>query len=204
VKRLTRPAIGASADDMRAFSREFFALLDEAGIQKGDEFTVEPSRISNPSRYQLKRHDEDQVGPSAAGSGQGTSIDAALSHFPRSGSQRHRVLLAAVAAGERGVTSDELVNELDLLLQSIKPRIVELRKSGYLRMNGQRRRSKAGAHADVHVATGKAYLELARQRVEEPRGLTPLGLLDSSPAPDTRRRPLPAGSRSAFTDKEWA
>jgi hypothetical protein len=85
-----------------------------------------------------------------------TSINAALYNLPRTGTQRHRILVAAIEAGARGITSDEVADRLGLNLYSAKPRVIELRTGGWLRMNGQQRPSPRGCAVDVHVATDKA------------------------------------------------
>ena len=92
-----------------------------------------------------------------------TSRKAALENFPRSGSQRRRVLLIVVRAGHAGRTSDEIADRYEINLYSVKPRLLELRRGGWVRRTGERRTtggSKTGS--DVYVPTARALEEIAR------------------------------------------
>lgn len=79
-----------------------------------------------------------------------TSIAAAESvaaHCPR----MHRLILAALhAAGEHGMTGDELGDALGIERWSIRPRTSELKTLGWIRDSGQRRENaKTGIKAIV-------------------------------------------------------
>jgi len=78
-----------------------------------------------------------------------TSRNAALANFPRSGTQRLAVLQAVYLAGPRGATSDEISARHGIRLYSVKPRLLELRRGGWVARNGDVRRS------DVYVLTTK-------------------------------------------------
>lgn len=97
---------------------------------------------------------QNTLGPFARGSS--TSRQAALDHYPRSGSLRARVLEAVYRAGHHGATSDELAERHGWRLYSVKPRLIELRRGGWLQLSGETRPSVTGSPVDVHVATARA------------------------------------------------
>lgn len=108
------------------------------------------------------RHDVPKLGRFARGSA--TSRKAALDNYPRSGKQRHTVLMALVDAGERGLTSDEIAGMHRMNLYSVKPRLIELREGGWATQNGKQRKSEQGSDVDVYVATDKAHTETRKRR----------------------------------------
>ena len=58
---------------------------------------------------------------------------------------------AVIRAGERGLTWDECSAQLDLPI-ACSGRFTELFEMGLIVRNGERRRTRAGATATVHVA----------------------------------------------------
>jgi hypothetical protein len=155
--RITRPALGSTQEDLRRYLRELGRALEEAGVDYGEPFTITKAGATRPGRYELDRADRDEVGAAAPSP---ASVRAALANLPRTGTQRRRILELAVEAGERGVTSDEVSDRLGILLQSAKPRMLELRTNGWLRFNGKQRPSKAGATVEVMTATDAALAQL--------------------------------------------
>lgn len=69
-----------------------------------------------------------QVSPTAPE----TSQAAALTAWPKAGTQRHAVLENVAAAGDYGCTDDELAYDLDLSHNTIRPRRGELVDAGWL------------------------------------------------------------------------
>lgn len=96
---------------------------------------------------------QNQLGPYGDST---TSQQAALSNFPRSGSQRHRVLWAYIRAGSKGCTRDELSASLHLPDSSIDPRVWELKNSGWIKPNGKQRITRAQSQAEVLILTPEA------------------------------------------------
>ena len=87
-----------------------------------------------------------------------TSRHAAIANYPRSGTQRARVLLL-IAQGPH--TDNELVDLTGLSPSSVRPRRVELVEAGLVEDSGQRRR---GSTVWATTLAGwVAALELAAQ-----------------------------------------
>lgn len=84
-----------------------------------------------------------------------TARQAALSNYPRSGSQRHRVLVAIVAAGERGLTREETSRQLNLPDSGTDGRVLELKQGGWVEDTERRRKTERNCDAAVVVATAK-------------------------------------------------
>jgi hypothetical protein len=91
---------------------------------------------------------ENRPGPSHA-HGPVTERIAKMRNYPRSGSQRWRVLEALAAAGERGRTDYELEVELELLRPSPGNRRAELVEDGLVLNAGETRPTSTGAPAIV-------------------------------------------------------
>lgn len=155
--RISRPNADASSDDIRRYLRALGAELERLGICYGEPFEVIPARKAAANIYELETAVEDAPGPAASSA---ASARGSLKNLPQSGTQRRRILEAAVAAGDYGITSDEVSAALDIPLQSAKVRVLELRQNGWLAFNGKTRPSMAGAVVEVHVATDRARAEL--------------------------------------------
>lgn len=82
-----------------------------------------------------------------------TTRAAAESMKGVSGRQRLRVLRAIEAAGRRGMTDEEVCDELGINPSSERPRRGELLDSGLITESGKTRRTKSGRQATVWVAT---------------------------------------------------
>jgi len=90
-----------------------------------------------------------------------TSSKAALANFPRSGTQRCRVL-EALAARRLGATFEELV--ADTGIKSAAKRLTELKAGGWAIATGTSRTTSMGSTAEVHLASKRALQELERDR----------------------------------------
>src|SRR5215218_2336656 len=87
---------------------------------------------------------------------QATAQAAAVDVYPRSGTQRYRVLLDIFAAGEEGRTRDEIAEGLNMSPNTVRPRVKELLDAGWITTNGQTRPSLLGRHAEVLIVTDRA------------------------------------------------
>lgn len=87
---------------------------------------------------------------------QATAKQAALEVFPRTGTQRRRILIELYAAGSFGRTRDELAERLNLSPNTVRPRVVELLDGKWIEPNGQTRNSSSGRPAEVLTLTEKA------------------------------------------------
>ena len=93
------------------------------------------------------------VYPDAPGHrGVDTSVAAAVALSPALGRLQQMARLAIAAAGDRGLTADELAATLHLSRWSIQPRTTELKRKGLVRDSGQRRANVTGKDAIVWVA----------------------------------------------------
>jgi hypothetical protein len=80
-----------------------------------------------------------------------TSVMAAWRAWPRSGTQRERVLHWVMGRGEQGATDDEIQDALHLAGNSERPRRLELVERGWLVDSGVRRPSHQHGPAIVWV-----------------------------------------------------
>jgi hypothetical protein len=85
-----------------------------------------------------------------------TSANAALLAAPKSGTRRHQILRHILAAGNRGLTDDQIIVRSGLPHQSVGPRRLELEQGGWIEDSTQRRKTRTGSEAIVWVATTKA------------------------------------------------
>lgn len=83
-----------------------------------------------------------------------TSDAAAESIAATAPRQRGRVLRFVIDRGEYGATADEVGRALDMQAQSVTPRILELRRAGWIVRTEQTRPTRSGRAAYVYVATG--------------------------------------------------
>lgn len=103
------------------------------------------------------------------------SRQAALSNFPRSGTQRATILYRISRAGAKGATRDELAEWLGLGVSTVNPRVRELLDGGWLEVasdpQGKRRtrKTRAGQAAAVMVLTARAEAELRKRGWAGPR-----------------------------------
>ena len=81
-----------------------------------------------------------------------TSIEAADAIAPDLGRLQRLAETAIRAAGDAGLTADELAARLKLERWTIQPRTTELSRKGFIRDSGQRRQNITGKRAIVWVA----------------------------------------------------
>lgn len=155
MERLTRFREGASREERAEFGRDLLAALDRAGVKPGEEFIVAGgAEVKGDGKlYQVDEPDANAMGPMNADSA--TSRKAALFNYPRSGTQRHRILRTIVAVGAYGKTRDELSRELGLSQSSTHPRVLELITGEWIEESELVRKTQTGAEAVVLVATEK-------------------------------------------------
>lgn len=92
-----------------------------------------------------------------------TSRRAALDNYPRSGNQRHQILMAVFRAGSHGMTFDEVRQQNDIY--SADRRMSELVDGGWLERTERERRTQHGSMANVMICSQKATEWI---RVREP------------------------------------
>lgn len=80
-----------------------------------------------------------------------------------------RILAYAEGRGCRGFTADELADAWGCSHNHVAPRISELSESGYLILNGERRRTRSGCLARVFVARQFAHARRADPPAESDR-----------------------------------
>lgn len=82
-----------------------------------------------------------------------TSFDAAVHNLPKAGTQRRQILDAIRAAGDFGLTRDELEVACGLSGNAVRPRVRELQDEGHIEEDTeQTRRTRSGSQATVLVA----------------------------------------------------
>lgn len=81
-----------------------------------------------------------------------TSVAAANELAPKLGRLQKMAGAAIRAAGPRGLTADELAERLDMDRYSIQLRTSELRRKGFIRDRGRRRKNSSGKMAIVWVS----------------------------------------------------
>jgi hypothetical protein len=124
-----------------------------------------------------------------------TSRAAALANYPRSGSQRHRILEFLEAQGDHGATRQELAQILGLSDDSVRPRVVELVEGGWVRGTDRTRPTPMGEQAEVLVAVDRDLrIEQIRQDMS-PSPVAPVVSDESGPArPATVHAPALGGT----------
>lgn len=84
-----------------------------------------------------------------------TSVEAGEAIAPDLGRLQRMAERAIRAAGDKGLTADELAARLGMARWSIQPRTTELQRKGFIQDSGHRRRNVTGKRAIVWVsATG--------------------------------------------------
>lgn len=85
-----------------------------------------------------------------------TSKEAAESVRPEVGTLREMVLRVLEAAGQEGLTDDEMQRRLAMNPSTQRPRRIELVRQGFVRDSGRTRKTVGGREAVVWVACGNA------------------------------------------------
>lgn len=91
-----------------------------------------------------------------------TSRKAALANYPRSGSQRWRIL-QHIAGTVKGATREQIAEALRLSGDTVRPRVLELLEGGWLRVTDRTERTRLGEEAEVVDVTAKGVLEVTRR-----------------------------------------
>jgi hypothetical protein len=110
-------------------------------------------------RYRVEEQDPTTNGLGPFSKNSDTSRQAALLNFPKSGSQRERVLCAIRDSGEEGMTRDELARFLQLPDSSVDGRVWELKRGRWICESDRIRHTQngAGAHALMLTVRGLLY-----------------------------------------------
>lgn len=140
-RRLTRPA---TVEQTRPYMTALAHALDALGVGQGEEFVVAKADAEIAIEESIARARADD--PS-------TSQRAALDALPRVGSQRRAAYEAIRAAGDRGMTYDEVEEATGI--SGVWKRISELKQGGWVTVAGERLIPATGSHGDVYVATSK-------------------------------------------------
>jgi hypothetical protein len=117
--------------------------------------TSEPEVMAAPessAMFEGMEPDQNRLGGFTADSEE--SRKAALGNYPKSGNQRHRILLYVFRQASHGATFDECREKLGIY--SSDRRISELVEGEWLERTGRARRTTHGEDASVVVATTKA------------------------------------------------
>ena len=86
-----------------------------------------------------------------------TSVAAASALAPKLGRLQRLAETSIRAAGEHGLTADELAASLAMERWSLQPRTSELRRKGVIKDSGLRRRNVTGKAAIVWITSENSY-----------------------------------------------
>lgn len=124
---------------------------------------VEPDNVGYvPVEEPLSDPDKKDIGKFHAPTSDAPDTErlAALSVYPRSGTQRRAVLDAIASAGERGLIDEEIAERLGMLANTERPRRVELEQGGWVVNSGRTRKTAAsGTEAAVWVLSAQGRAE---------------------------------------------
>lgn len=81
----------------------------------------------------------------------GTSEQAARAVAGSAAAKRARVLAEVARHGVAGATADEIARALGLSVLSVRPRVSELNRSGFIVASGSRRKNDSGLNASVWI-----------------------------------------------------
>jgi hypothetical protein len=142
--------------------------IPNTSSDRGARVGPEPDRADTPAGTEsdtarVAPPFENRLGPSHHNAPE-TSGQAAVANYPRSGTQRAKVLVAIAfcsvldenlrARGFRfGATDDEIANAVGLVGNSVRPRRIELVRDGLVEDSGKRRSSNMGHPAVVWTLT---------------------------------------------------
>ena len=116
-----------------------------------DQATLFDQPLSNPAEPRRGAH---HAMPRS------TELEAAYRVMPRTGTQRLAVLLAIGAAGDHGLTDQEIAEQTGLYLYSAAPRRNELMLGGWVEDSGRRRATGRGGNAIAWRLTTRGRFEL--------------------------------------------
>ena len=83
-----------------------------------------------------------------------TSRDAAIKARPKAPAHRTAILGYIMGRGTIGATNEEISEALDLKIQTVCPRMKELRESGDLVWSGEKRQTRSHSEANVWIWKG--------------------------------------------------
>jgi hypothetical protein len=153
-------------DDQLALDESVTAKAEEdptGPLQEMAQATVDYGRRIGRRTLPRRRPHENQLGHFQRHSE--TSRKAAIDNYPRSGTQRWKVLTAIVGQGGVGFTRDELAAALGLAINSILPRVKELLDGEWIVETERERTTRQGSAASVLVATEKGEREWREREV---------------------------------------
>lgn len=110
---------------------------------------------------QMRLTQENAVGPYRKDGG-ATQRQAAYDNYPRSGSQRYRVLMALMGTGN-GMTRDELARSLELPDSSVDARVWELKRGGWIAESGLTRETAQGSQANLLFIPDDVFKRIAKE-----------------------------------------
>lgn len=148
-ERMTRPDVKGRSQ-IEWFVADMMNALNSLGVQPGDDFILARPPYTEPDAAEGLK--DNKLGPFARE--QDTSRKAALANYPRSGSQRERILYRIVKQALNGQTRAEL-ETLGLVGDAIRPRVLELIEGGWIKETEVTRKTQLGNDAVVLVATDK-------------------------------------------------
>lgn len=167
---LTRPRM-VDRPTVRAYYLLLAEALNEAGVGRGDRFRVvkvDDTPDAAPESPVASDAAVNALGPSPAG--KKTSKLAALSNYPRSGSQREELLRAMFERPERKWTREDLAAHTGLSGDTVRPRVLELVAGGWLEVDREHTaRTEAGHRAEVLLLSDKAVRALDARDDERDR-----------------------------------
>jgi hypothetical protein len=157
IQKLQRPSEDATQEERRSYFTALRKALDDAGIGYGEEFAI--VRVGETIGTGPAADSPSANGLGGFARDSATSRKAALDNYPRSGTQRAKVLRAITEAARLGggVTRDELCLALTMPPNVLTPRVKELIDGGWAKEDpDMKRRTRAGSEAVVVFATDKA------------------------------------------------
>lgn len=152
---MTRFAADADVDAKRKFARELVAALDRLGVKPGEEFIIARAQDAEAGGklYQVESPDASALGPFRSDASE-ESRKAAVLNYPRSGTQRNRIL-HHLYDHRSGRTRSELIRELGISQSSCHPRVLELIEGEWAAETDEVRPTETGADAKVIAITDK-------------------------------------------------
>lgn len=122
-------------------------------VEQGEFFErKEGEPLPLPSGPPLSNPDADDIGKFRADP-KPTELKAAVAVYPRTGSQRRRVLDAIAEAGERGLTNEEIGKVPGIADTAHRTRRKELVEGGWVEDSGRVRASDSGNDSIIWVLT---------------------------------------------------
>lgn len=143
-KIVLRPSAHSTRAVIDTYHREVAKALTDLGVGYGEKFVLmRASTLADGV-------DQDRLGPFSRDSE--TSRQAALDNYPRSTSQRWRVLIGIFRVPR---TRDQLARDLNLGDSSVDARVWELLRGDFVFDSDERRRTSTGSEATVLKVTAK-------------------------------------------------